>query len=73
MTLLVYLIVGNLSPYVISYLRNRTEDQTLKNVDTFWLYGAGSIGNCLGLTIGGLNAHRFGDKMAVLIGSVVFW
>ncbi|KAL4235241.1 hypothetical protein ACF0H5_006879 [Mactra antiquata] len=64
--------IGNFSPYIVSYLRNRTEDTTVQNVDVLWFNGMGSIGNCLGLIIGGLNAYKFGDRIAILIGSLVF-
>ncbi|KAL4220385.1 hypothetical protein ACF0H5_020788 [Mactra antiquata] len=64
--------IGNFSPYIISYLRNRTDDTSVQNVDVLWLSGMGSAGNCLGLIIGGLNAYRFGDRIAIFIGSIVF-
>ncbi|XP_053380319.1 uncharacterized protein LOC123561696 [Mercenaria mercenaria] len=64
--------IGNFSPYYISYIRNRTADTEVKNVDTLWINGAGTVGNCVGLTVGGIFAHRFGARIATFIGSLVF-
>ncbi|KAL4219844.1 hypothetical protein ACF0H5_020255 [Mactra antiquata] len=64
--------IGNFSPYIVSYIRNRTDDTSIRNVDSLWIISIGSIGQCIGLSIGGLNAHRFGARIATLIGSVIF-
>ncbi|XP_060560281.1 uncharacterized protein LOC132720223 [Ruditapes philippinarum] len=63
---------GNFAPYFISYIRNRTDDTEIRNVDSLWINAAGTVGNCVGLTVGGIFAHLFGARIATLIGSVVF-
>ncbi|XP_045159280.2 uncharacterized protein LOC123524833 isoform X1 [Mercenaria mercenaria] len=63
---------GNFAPYFISYIRNRTDDTEIRNVDSLWINAAGTIGNCLGLTVGGIFALKFGTRIATFIGAVVF-
>lgn len=64
--------VGNFAPYFISYIRNRTDDTAVRNVDSLWIQASGSFGNCLGLVVGGMFAHKFGARVATFIGAVVF-
>ena len=65
-------IAGNFSPYLISYLRNRTDDVNLRNVDGLWITTFGGIGNGFGMTTGGLLDKRFGPRVATGVGSVLF-
>ncbi|XP_045201987.2 uncharacterized protein LOC123555424 [Mercenaria mercenaria] len=63
---------GNFAPYFISYLRNRTDDTTVRNIDGLWITSVGSLGNCIGFPIGGLLTHRLGPRLATSFGGLIF-
>ncbi|KAL4220759.1 hypothetical protein ACF0H5_021153 [Mactra antiquata] len=67
-----YYIFGNISPYMISYLRNRTTEHTLSNVDNLWIVNAGAIVAPFGMTLGGILDRHFGVKIAVFSGCFLF-
>ena len=57
---------------MISYLRNRTDDVSIRNVDGLWITALGGIGNCVGMSGGGILDKRFGPRIATAVGSLVF-
>lgn len=63
---------GNFAPYFISYIRNRTEDTSVRNINGLWITSFGSLGNCVGFPLGGLLDHRFGPRVATSLGGLVF-
>ncbi|XP_060570539.1 uncharacterized protein LOC132728868 isoform X1 [Ruditapes philippinarum] len=63
---------GNFAPYFISYIRNRTEDTTIRNIDGLWMTSVGSLGNCIGFPIGGLLTNRLGPRFATSLGGFIF-
>ncbi|KAL4220390.1 hypothetical protein ACF0H5_020793 [Mactra antiquata] len=65
-------VLGNFAPYFISYIRNRTDDTAVKNVDALWVTSIGTVGNMFGLSVGGLLAYKFGPKTAIFIGCIIF-
>ena len=68
----VYASLGNLSPYIISYLRNRTDDTELHNVDIMWVTSIGAVTNCFAMTGGGLLDKIFGPRIATGVGAAIF-
>ena len=64
--------VGNFTPYIISYLRNRTDDTSLRNVDAMWIITGGAVSNVVGMTSGGLLDKRFGPRIATAVGSIIY-
>lgn len=60
-------------PVLYIYLRNRTDDSEIRNVDGLWIVTVGSVGNCVGLSTGGWLTQKFGARIATLLGSLVFW
>ena len=44
----------------------------LRNVDGLWITTFGGIGNCFGMTTGGLLDKRFGPRVATAVGSGLF-
>ena len=70
--ILYLLFTGNFAPYIISYVRNRTDDTGLRNVDAIWVPSIGAVANCLGMTIGGILTKRFGPRMATAVGCSIF-
>ena len=64
--------LGNFAPYLVSYMRNRTDEADLRNVDGLWITMFGGLGNSFGMTIGGLLDKRFGPRVATAVGSVLF-
>lgn len=67
-----FYIFGNISLYMISYLRNRTDDQTLSNVDNLWISNTGIIMTPIGMTLGGVLNRCLGVRLATTIGCVLF-
>ena len=67
-----YMFPGNFSPYIISYMRNRTNEVDLRNVDGLWVTSIGAIGNFVGLTGGGILDKRFGPRVATAAGGAIF-
>ena len=63
---------GNFSPYLISYLRNRTGEVDLRNVDGLWVISVGAAGNSFGITTGGILDKRFGPRIAIGLGTTIF-
>jgi MFS family permease len=68
-----YLYIGNLTPYVISYLRNRTDEHTLRNVDNLWIMNAANLVSPFGMVFGGVLDRRLGVRAATAIGCCIFW
>ena len=65
-------IPGNFAPYIISYLRNRTDETGLRNVDAIWVNSVGSVLTGVGMTCGGLLDKAFGPRIATTIGAAIF-
>ncbi|KAH3811835.1 hypothetical protein DPMN_140250 [Dreissena polymorpha] len=63
---------GNFAPYFVSYFRNRTAETELRNVDSLWLITATSFGSAIGMSLSGLMSNRFGSRISLIIGIVVF-
>ena len=63
---------GNFSPYIVSYLRNRTDDVNIRNVDGIWITSIGTVVSCFGMTGGGLLDKRFGTRIAIAVGATIF-
>lgn len=60
---MLFFICRNFAPYLISYLRNRTDDVNLRNVDGLWIGSTGSIVNCIGMSVGGMLEKKFGPRI----------
>ena len=69
---ILFITSGNFSPYIVSYMRNRTDEVSLRNVDGLWVTSIGAIGNFIGLTGGGILDKRFGPRVATASGGVIF-
>ena len=59
-------------PYVISYIRNRTDDSTIRNVDGMWMSSASAVSSFAGMIVGGLVDKPFGPRIATGIGALIF-
>ncbi|XP_060593787.1 uncharacterized protein LOC132748238 [Ruditapes philippinarum] len=66
-----FYIFGNVSPYMISYLRNRTSETSLSNTDVLWISNAASIATPFAVTLGGLLDRYLGVRTATGIGCVL--
>lgn len=66
-------LLGNISPYMVSYMRNRTDETSLRNVDGLWITSVGSVSNSIGMVLGGVLDHRFGHRVASGIACFVYW
>jgi hypothetical protein len=71
--ILVIHLVGNISPYMISYLRNRTSEISLRNTDNLWISNAASLAGPFSLTIGGLLDRYLGVRIATAVGCTLYW
>lgn len=67
-----FYIFGNISPYMISYLRNRTNEHSLRNEDSLWIMNAASVAGPFAMTLGGLIDRYLGVRIATGIGCTVF-
>ncbi|WAR27247.1 hypothetical protein MAR_012951 [Mya arenaria] len=67
-----FYIFGNISPYMISYLRNRTDEHSLKNVDNLWISNAAALTGPFGMVLGGIMDRKFGVRVSTGIGLGVF-
>ncbi|XP_053403164.1 oxalate:formate antiporter-like [Mercenaria mercenaria] len=67
-----FYVFGNLTPYVISYLRNRTDEHSLRNVDNLWIMNAANLVGPFGMVFGGVLDRRFGVRIATAIGCSLF-
>ncbi|XP_052785091.1 uncharacterized protein LOC128220649 [Mya arenaria] len=63
---------GNFSPYFVSYLRNRTADSSVQNVDALWVNGIGAFGNLFGMLIAGVVNNMVGPRLTTLLGTFVY-
>ena len=59
-------------PYVISYLRNRTDDVNIRNVDGMWMASGSAVSAFAGMTVGGIVDKQFGPRTATGIGVFIF-
>lgn len=59
---------GNLSPYLTSFLKYRTDDSDIRNVDSIWIYALTVIGQGCGMLHGGFLERKLGPRIATLIG-----
>ena len=59
-------------PYVISYLRNRTDDVNIRNVDGMWMASGSAVSSFAGMTVGGIVDKQFGPRIATGIGVFIF-
>ncbi|XP_052217852.1 uncharacterized protein LOC127835450 isoform X4 [Dreissena polymorpha] len=64
--------LGNFSPYFVSYYRNRTAETELRNEDSLWLMTATLFGGAIGVSMSGLMVNRFGPRISLILGIVVF-
>ncbi|XP_060593781.1 uncharacterized protein LOC132748235 [Ruditapes philippinarum] len=67
-----FYIFGNISPYMISYLRNRTSEISLRNTDNLWISNAASLAGPFSLTIGGLLDRYLGVRIATAVGCTLY-
>ncbi|XP_052784635.1 L-lactate transporter-like isoform X2 [Mya arenaria] len=67
-----FYIFGNISPYMISYLRNRTDEHSLKNVDNLWISNAAALTGPFGMVLGGIMDRKFGVRVSTGIGCLIF-
>jgi len=63
---------GNISPYMISYLKNRTSEHTLNNEDNIWIMNAATILAPFSMSLGGVLDKKFGVKVTCAIGCFLF-
>lgn len=59
---------GNLNPYLTSFLKYRTADTTIRNVDSIWIYALTVVGQGCGMLHGGFLERKLGPRIATLIG-----
>ena len=62
---------GNLSSYIISYVRNYSHPRDLSGGTTGWLYGAALMGQGVSMFAGGLLEMKIGPRYTALLGSFV--
>lgn len=62
---------GNLSTYIISYVRNYSHPHSLDGGTTAWLYGAALMGHGASMFAGGLLELKIGPRYTALLGSVI--
>ncbi|XP_052783317.1 uncharacterized protein LOC128219536 isoform X2 [Mya arenaria] len=67
-----FYIFGNISPYMISYLKNRTSEHSLRNEDNIWIMNAATILSPVAMTLGGILDRKWGVKVACSIGCALF-
>ncbi|KAL3848576.1 hypothetical protein ACJMK2_019426 [Sinanodonta woodiana] len=72
LTLGTFYTFGNFSPYIISYLRYRSGEKDLKNVDSLWVQNVGKVTQCIGMVVGGLIFKKFGVRIAAAVGCTIF-
>ncbi|XP_052783111.1 uncharacterized protein LOC128219342 [Mya arenaria] len=63
---------GNISPYIMSYLRNRTQETWLVNTQNSWIMNAAAISAPIGSITGSYIERNHGVRIAVGIGCVLF-
>lgn len=62
---------GNLGPYIVSYVRNRSllAEPDLRSSTTSWIYACALIGQGGAMFFGGWLASKIGPRLSTLIGS----
>ncbi|XP_052214580.1 uncharacterized protein LOC127833392 isoform X2 [Dreissena polymorpha] len=66
-----YYIFGNVSPYMISYLRNRTSEHTLRNEENIWIPTTATVLSSVATTLGGVLTAKVGVRITVALGSAI--
>lgn len=60
--------IGNMIPYIVSFVRNSSEPQTLRSSDATYLAACQTTGHGVMIILGGLMEKRIGPRLATLIG-----
>ena len=59
---------GNLAPYIVSYVRERSHPASLRYTDATFVFAAQIAGQGLSMAFGGLLEKRFGPRLVSLFG-----
>ena len=62
---------GNLSPYIVSYIRQESHPGDLRYQSAPFVFACQLIGQGAGMILGGLSERRFGPRIVTLVGSGV--
>ena len=62
---------GNLVPYIVSYVRERSGPETLRFTDTPYVYACQIAGQGSSMIVGGLLERRFGPRLITLFGGLL--
>lgn len=62
---------GNLSPYIVSYIRQNSHPNNLRYHSAPFVFACQLIGQCAGMIVGGILERKFGPRMVMFIGSVI--
>lgn len=60
--------MGNMAPYIVSYIRNQSHPSNLKQETTAWLSAAAVVGQGGAMLVGGLIMKKIGPRWTTLIG-----
>ena len=60
--------IGNLSPYIVSYIRARSAPSTLHYTDATFLFAGQIIGDGISIVFGGIFERKFGPRLVSLFG-----
>lgn len=63
--------VGNMIPYVVSYIRDRSNPRDLRLNTVTYIYAAQAVGVGLAMLLGGLLDRFIGPRLVVLLGGLV--
>ena len=62
---------GNLIPYIISYIRDRSHPTNIHSGAGVWIHALALVGQGLSMFIGGLLERKLGPRLSTLIGCVI--
>ena len=66
-----YLLLGNMTPYFTSYIREMSSPSDLRYTDSVWIYALTLAGQGLAMFFGGFLSMKIGTRLTVLIGGWV--
>lgn len=67
-TLGVLYCFGNISPYIVSYLRDRTKDTEIRYANISWCLTLMVVGQGSTMVVGGLLEKKIGPRLTVMLG-----
>jgi hypothetical protein len=66
-----YFVVGNMSPYITSYLRHETSETSLRYSEAMWIFAVEAMGQGLFMPCGGIMHYKIGPRCTTLIGGTI--